>query len=263
MPYAFHRAYFFNKEFLGRAATLRVHPVKQLPVFRVPSGYSRLRYAPVLSTAPSSHLCYPSRAQRLSKTVLIISELFNIFPFYLSLNCIRFEAEKIQIMSQKNILTREAAAEKLQRMALQIAENIGEDKEDLILIGIDVNGSHIARKIKSYVQQYYAGNIEFISLSLDKKNPTEISLSKSLDFNNKNIILTDDVVNSGKTFLYALKPLLDFHPKRIQTLTIIERMHKHFPVKADYVGLSVATTATDNIKVLFEEDDIVGAILTQ
>lgn len=162
-------------------------------------------------------------------------------------------------MLENNILPREAALEKLHRMALQIAENIGEENTTLILIGIEKSGLNIATKLKSYVELYCSSPIELISLSMDKKKPEQITLSDDFDFNDKNIILIDDVINSGKTFLYALKPLLDFHPRRIQTLAMIERMHKLFPIKPDYVGLSVATTAADNIKVIIEEGEIIGA----
>lgn len=162
-------------------------------------------------------------------------------------------------MLQNNILPREAAQEKLHRMALQIAENIGEENTALILIGIEKSGYNIATKLKLYIEQYCSSPVELLSLSMDKKKPADITLSGNIDFNDKNIILIDDVINSGKTFLYALKPLLNFHPRRIQTLAMIERMHKLFPIKPDYVGLSVATTATDNIKVIFEGEEIVGA----
>lgn len=162
-------------------------------------------------------------------------------------------------MLQNNILPREAAQEKLHRMALQIAENIGEENTALILIGIEKSGYNIATKLKLYIEQYCSSPVELLSLSMDKKKPADITLSGNIDFNDKNIVLIDDVINSGKTFLYALKPLLNFHPRRIQTLAMIERMHKLFPIKPDYVGLSVATTATDNIKVIFEGEEIVGA----
>ena len=166
-------------------------------------------------------------------------------------------------MLQQNILSKETAQEKLHRMALEIAENIGDEDSSLVLIGIEKNGYKIAEKLKTFIEKYYHAPIEMLSVSLDKKNPTEIKLSKNIDFDNKSIILIDDVINSGKTFLYALKPLLDFLPKRIQTLAMIERMHKQFPIKPDYVGLSVATTATDNIKVIIEDGEIAGAIFSE
>ena len=79
--------------------------------------------------------------------------------------------------------------------------------------------------------------------------------------NNKNIIVCDDVANSGKTLLYALKPLLNTHPKRIQILVLVERMHKLFPIKPDYVGLCITTTLEDNIIVEVEDNEIAGAYI--
>jgi pyrimidine operon attenuation protein/uracil phosphoribosyltransferase len=59
--------------------------------------------------------------------------------------------------------------------------------------------------------------------------------------------------------LYALKPLLLQLPRKIQTLALVERTHKTFPVDVDYVGFSVSTTADENIKVEVEEGEVVGA----
>ena len=75
------------------------------------------------------------------------------------------------------------------------------------------------------------------------------------------VILIDDVCNSGKTLLYSIKPFLDLHPKKIQTLVLVERSHNAFPVKADYVGLSVATTLQEHIYVEVEKGFVKGAWL--
>ena len=82
-----------------------------------------------------------------------------------------------------------------------------------------------------------------------------------MDFNGKNILLADDVTSSGRTLLYAQKPLLNFHPKRIQTMSLVERMHKNFPVKIDYIGLSIATTLQDHIQVEVENGEVMGAYI--
>ena len=164
-------------------------------------------------------------------------------------------------MSNKNyILTREVAEKKLQRMAYEIVErNAGESH--LILAGIKESGLIIAKKIKDLLQPIYKGESSVIEISLDKRNPTEINISPSIDLNDKIIIVTDDVVNSGKTLLYALKPFLSFLVKKIQTLVLVERTHKAFPVTSDYVGLSVATTVQEHIVVEAEEGEISGAYL--
>ena len=59
--------------------------------------------------------------------------------------------------------------------------------------------------------------------------------------------------------LYALKPLLETYPKKIQTLALVERTHKSFPIDVDYVGLSISTTLDEHIYVEVNEDEIGGA----
>ena len=100
-----------------------------------------------------------------------------------------------------------------------------------------------------------------ITISFDKKNPTSIDLSKQVDFNEKIIIIIDDVTNSGKSLLYSLKPFLEYYPKKIQTLVLVERSHKTYPIHPDYVGLSLATTLQEHIYVEVKDDEITGAYI--
>lgn len=156
------------------------------------------------------------------------------------------------------ILSRATADKKLRRMALQVAEkNYTCDK--LILIGIKENGIFIAHKIAAYLKENFSGSVQVLSLSLDKKNPSDILLSEEIDFHDTAILLIDDVANSGRTMLYALKPLLKFHPRQIETLALVERTHKQFPVAVDYVGLSISTAPHENIVVEVEKGVIMGA----
>jgi len=97
---------------------------------------------------------------------------------------------------------------------------------------------------------------------MDKKHPSAITISSDMDFNDKTIILIDDVANSGRTMLYALKPLLQQLPIKIQTLALVERTHKTFPVEVDYVGLSVSTTADEHINVEVGNGEVIGAWIT-
>jgi len=156
------------------------------------------------------------------------------------------------------ILDKETAARKLERMAYEIVENnLGE--EAIILAGIRVSGSVVARCIDQLLKKISSIPTQLITLTLDKRMPGEVTVSHPMDFGNKVIIVIDDVANSGKTMLYAMKPFLLFHPKKIQTLALVERTHKAFPVKNDYVGLSVATTLQEHIYVETEGDQVLGA----
>ncbi len=159
---------------------------------------------------------------------------------------------------KKYILSAEVAEKKLRRMALEIAERNYEENE-LLLIGIKENGIVIAQLISEYLAANFKGKIEVVALSMDKKKPAAITLDASIDVNNRIVLLIDDVANSGRTMLYALKPLLEQYPKKIQTLALVERTHKTFPVDVDYVGLSVSTTLDEHIYVEVADGKVTGA----
>ena len=162
---------------------------------------------------------------------------------------------------KKYVLNADNASQKLHRMALQVAENLSGDDTPIIFIGVRNSGTGIAEIVASFAREHLPNHIKVISVSLDKHNPTDVELSEDINLDGKNVIVMDDVCNSGKTLMYALKPLLAFHPKRIQTLVLVERMHKSYPVKPDYVGSSVATTSEDFIKVDLEDGRVTGAYI--
>lgn len=165
-------------------------------------------------------------------------------------------------MEQKNyILNKEEAGQKLHRMALELAEDLNGDTAPVIIIGIRNNGTIIAERVGFLLKSYVTNEIRIISVSMDKSRPGKVTLSEQLNFDDLHVVIADDITNSGKVLLYALKPLLDFHPKTIQTLVLVERMHKLFPVKPDYVGLSVATTLQDHIQVEVVDGEVTGAYI--
>lgn len=162
---------------------------------------------------------------------------------------------------RKTILTRVQAEQKLHRMALELAEKLSGDTAPLVIMGIRKNGEIIAAQIAGYLAQYIPNPITPVWLQMDKAHPDTVELGADIDYTGKHILLTDDVTNSGRTLLYALKPLMHSYPLSIQTLVLVERMHKQFPVKADYVGLSVATTLQEHIQVEVENGEILGAYM--
>jgi pyrimidine operon attenuation protein/uracil phosphoribosyltransferase len=160
--------------------------------------------------------------------------------------------------TNNSILTAAAAQQKMHRMALELAENIAPATASLILIGIRNNGVVIANKIAALIAPYVDCTITILEASLDKDTPSTITYSKPAQFTGAHIVLVDDVSNSGKTLLYAIKPLLDFYPVSIQTLVLVERMYRLYPVKPDYVGLSISTSLQDHIRVLVTGTEIDG-----
>ena len=163
-------------------------------------------------------------------------------------------------MPRKYILDAETVSMKLERMAYELLEN-NIDEQSILLVGIQENGSVIAENMQRLLKRISSLRVSRIELHLDKKNPGIVTLSETADINNQVTVIVDDVANSGKTMLYSLKPFLEFHPKKIQTLALVARTHKAFPIQLDYVGLSVATTLQEHIYVEVNGDKIAGAYL--
>ena len=160
------------------------------------------------------------------------------------------------------ILDKQAINLKIRRMALEVAER-NTDAERIILVGIEPNGTVMASKIKILLKEWFQGTIEEINLTLNKRQPTEVMLSGNVDMGNAVVVIVDDVANSGKTLTYALKPILQYFPLKIQTLVLVDRTHKEFPVKPDYIGLSIATTLQDFIDVELKDGELNGAFVDQ
>jgi pyrimidine operon attenuation protein/uracil phosphoribosyltransferase len=161
---------------------------------------------------------------------------------------------------KKYILDQQGADKKLRRMALEIVENNYGERE-IILAGIKEKGFVVARCVRDILQEISAFRLSLIHISLDKENPGKVLLSETPDMNDKIVIIVDDVVNSGKTLTYAMKPFLEFYPKKLQILILVERTHTYFPVRPDYVGQSIATTLQEQIIVEIEDSTVTGAYL--
>jgi len=99
--------------------------------------------------------------------------------------------------------------------------------------------------------------VTLCEVKIDKQNPFKpivTSITKE-NFNNKNIILVDDVLNSGSTLIYGVKHFLEVPIKKFKTVVLVDRNHKKFPVKADFKGISLSTSSKEHVHVVFEENN--------
>jgi pyrimidine operon attenuation protein/uracil phosphoribosyltransferase len=155
-------------------------------------------------------------------------------------------------MSEKNqVLTKKEVQQRIKRIAYEILERNFKEKE-LILAGIYENGYAFAKILQKELAEICAIETKLIKVSLDKLTPaqSEVSLdTESGALKNKNILLVDDVLNTGRTTAYALKPFLSLKIKSIQTVFMVDRGHHSFPISADFVGYAMATSLKEHIEV--------------
>lgn len=163
-------------------------------------------------------------------------------------------------MNKKYILTAEKAHMKIRRIAFQILER-NPDITSLHLAGIKENGYLLAQELKRVLEEISNYQLELSAIELDKSNPIDCKIDSAVDFKNKNVLIVDDVVNSGKALLHAILPILSQSPKNIQTAILVERSYKTYPVHVDYVGVSLSTTLEDHICVAFKNAELQGAYL--
>jgi pyrimidine operon attenuation protein / uracil phosphoribosyltransferase len=155
------------------------------------------------------------------------------------------------------ILDKEQIYRKIQRLTVEILErNFGE--RDIILIGINRNGLEMATLLAKEFERRKSVNVQLRQLKINPAKPLDgaVFVDFSVDsVKNKVVILIDDVANTGRTIFYAIRPLLDVLPKKVEVAVLVDRKHKSFPIQPDYVGLSLATTLKENIEVKIRETD--------
>lgn len=164
------------------------------------------------------------------------------------------QKERILILDQQQI------DRKLQRMAYEIWEH-NSHETGIVVIGIEGGGASVAKSLAERIGRISPLKVDLLSLKMNKKNPLQEPITLHADLTGKSVILADDVANSGKTLLYALKPLLDQEPSKIMVAVLVDRKHKSFPITPDIVGHSVSTTLQDHIVVACQDDNRMQAFL--
>jgi pyrimidine operon attenuation protein/uracil phosphoribosyltransferase len=158
-------------------------------------------------------------------------------------------------MSQNIILNNQEIEHKIKRIAYQIYETFVEEQE-IVIAGIASNGFVFAKKIAAELEQISTLKIVLCEVFINKQNvntPITTSLPKE-NYENKGLVLVDDVLNSGTTLIYGVKHFLDVPLKKLKTAVLVDRNHKKYPVKADFKGISLSTSLLEHVQVVFEEN---------
>lgn len=159
-------------------------------------------------------------------------------------------------MTKTIILDKTSIVQKSKRIAYQIYETFGEN-EEIILAGIHSNGFILAQMISANLSEIINCKIVLCAVFIDKQNPLNpITTSiASEDYTNKNVVLIDDVLNTGTTLIYGVRHFLNVPLKKFKTAVLVDRNHKKYPVKADFKGISLSTSSKEHVQVIFEKED--------
>ncbi|MCY1486514.1 Bifunctional protein PyrR [compost metagenome] len=159
-------------------------------------------------------------------------------------------------MSKNIILNNQEIEHKILRIAYQIYETFV-DEEEIVIAGIAKNGFIFAEKIAQKVNQIADLKVSLCEVYIDKQNPQN-QITTSLEkkqYENKGLVLVDDVLNSGTTLAYGVKHFLDVPLKKFKTAVLVDRNHKKYPVKADFKGISLSTSLQEHVQIVFEDSE--------
>ncbi|MFY7669922.1 phosphoribosyltransferase family protein [Tenacibaculum sp. MEBiC06402] len=163
------------------------------------------------------------------------------------------------VETQNIILNNTEIAQKIKRIAYQIYE-VNYKESEIVIAGIADNGFYLAEKIVTVIKEISDIKVTLCKVIMDKKNPlssvsTDINASS---YQNKSVVLVDDVLHSGTTLIYAIKHFLDVPLKKFKTAVLVNRNHKKYPVKADFKGISLSTSIKEHVVVEFKKDEIIA-----
>lgn len=149
--------------------------------------------------------------------------------------------------------------QKIRRIAYEIYEYNFEVGE-LIVAGIEDRGYELARRISVALNEishfkFDQKTLHLVKITLEKftDSQCEVALNCALEaLENKNIILVDDVLNTGRTLAYSMRPFLESNIRQMEIAVLVNRSHSKFPVVATYTGYELATTLQEHIEVVLD-----------
>ncbi|MDP8259794.1 MAG: bifunctional pyr operon transcriptional regulator/uracil phosphoribosyltransferase PyrR [Candidatus Gygaella obscura] len=156
----------------------------------------------------------------------------------------------------------------MQRVITRIAHEIIEKNkgvDNLCLVGIRNRGVFIAERLKEDIKKIEKKEVDIgilditlyrDDLTLISEKPVVHKTEINFNINDKNLILVDDVLYTGRTIRAALDALNDFgRPHSIKLAVLIDRGHRELPIRADFVGKNIPTATNETIEVHLMETD--------
>jgi pyrimidine operon attenuation protein/uracil phosphoribosyltransferase len=167
------------------------------------------------------------------------------------------------------IIDEEGFNRTITRLAHEILER-NKGSKNLVLIGMRTRGEFLAERIRDKITEIDKSTPNYgvldVTLYRDDfrtrlKQP-EISVTNiTFDMNDRDIILIDDVLYTGRTVRAALDALMDLgRPNTIQLCVLVDRGHRELPIRADFVGKNIPTSINEEVKVRIKECDEEDAV---
>lgn len=167
-------------------------------------------------------------------------------------------------MTARIVLQQADITRALTRISHEILES-NRGGADLVLLGIPTRGVFLARRIADVLNSIEPGGVCVGSIDVTmyrddlSKNPTRAPSPTEIPaggIDGKTVVLVDDVLYSGRTVRAALDALGDVgRPRAVRLATLVDRGHRELPIRADFVGKNLPTSATERINVRLSEID--------
>jgi len=162
------------------------------------------------------------------------------------------------------ILDKEAINRALVRIAHEILEK-NKGTKDICLVGIRNRGAYLAKRLAECISGIESTDVAVgilditlyrDDLTLIANQPVVHKTEIDFDIMDKNLILVDDVLYTGRTIRAAMDALMDFgRAKSIQLAVLVDRGHRELPIRADYVGKNIPTAKNETVEVRLAEAD--------
>jgi pyrimidine operon attenuation protein/uracil phosphoribosyltransferase len=164
------------------------------------------------------------------------------------------------MVGEKSLILEAAQVkQKIRRMAYEIYEHNIKEKS-IVVAGIDGQGYVLAKLLIKEVESISPLKASLVKVSLNKLEPQQGEVVLDTDvkvLKKKCIVLVDDVLNTGRTFAYGMKPFLEIEVKKIEVAVLVNRSHTLFPIYPQYTGYELATTIRDHVEVILGKETAV------